>query len=307
MTEAAQTYLTLGTGSEETDNGFYTALNYIRDNANTQYGKGKLFERLIRTYLREDPFYQKRFSEVYLWSEWAELRPEFDSVDLGVDLVAEERDGGYCAIQCKCYAENTRISSADLDTFIAYSNRSPFTARIFVDTAREWSANLRKKLDGLQPACQRISAADLASRPVKWPDLSVETTEHLDYQQETSASEHIRERRLMRLSTASKTKTVANSSWRAARAKPSRHSESLKKLRESVVGCYISFLLLDSSHRRCGNGQSNKAFRTDTSVSARIQRRVKRQRTHLFWNWKSRSPRTLPTSLMPSRRPMKTV
>ena len=38
--------------------------------------------------------------------------------------------------------------------------------------------------DGLQPPCQRISAADLASRPVKWPDLSVETTEHLDYQQE---------------------------------------------------------------------------------------------------------------------------
>ena len=185
MTEATQTYFTVGSGSEETDSGFYTALNYIRENANTQYGKGKLFERLIRTYLLEDPFYQKRFAEVYLWAEWAELRPEFDSVDLGIDLVAEERDGGYCAIQCKCYAENARISSADIDTFISYSNRSPFTARIFVDTARDWSANLRKKLDGLQPSCQRISAADLASRPVKWPDLSIETTEHLDYQQET--------------------------------------------------------------------------------------------------------------------------
>ena len=117
MAEAAQTYLTLGTESEETDTGFYNALNYIRENANTQYGKGRLFERLIRSYLLEDPFYQKRFSEVYLWSEWAERRPEFDSVDLGIDLVAEERDGGYCAIQCKCYAENARISSADLDTF----------------------------------------------------------------------------------------------------------------------------------------------------------------------------------------------
>ena len=184
MTEATQTYFTVGNENQEADSGFYTALNYIRENANTQYGKGKLFERLIRTYLLEDPFYQKRFSEVYLWTEWAELRPEFDSVDLGIDLVAEEHNGGYCAIQCKCYAENARISSADLDTFISYSNRAPFTARIFVDTARDWSANLRKKLDGLQPACQRISAADLASRPVKWPDLSVETTEHLDYQQE---------------------------------------------------------------------------------------------------------------------------
>ena len=185
MTEETQTYLTLGTASEETDNGFYTALSYIRENANTQYGKGRLFERLIRSYLLEDPFYQKRFSEVYLWSEWADLRPEFDGVDIGIDLVAQERDGGYCAIQCKCYAENTRIAKGHLDTFISASAREPFTARMFVDTGSDWSANLRRTLDGLQPPCQRISAADLASRPVKWPDLSTEEAEHLDYQQET--------------------------------------------------------------------------------------------------------------------------
>ena len=191
MTEAAQTYLSLGTGSEETDNGFYNALNYIRENANTQYGKGRLFERLIRSYLLEDPFYKKRFSEVYLWSEWADLRPEFDGVDIGIDLVAEEGDGGYCAIQCKCYAENTRIAKGHLDTFISASAREPFTARMFVDTGSDWSANLRRTLDGLQPPCQRVSAADLASRPVDWPDLSIEEAEQLDYQQETfSLREH---------------------------------------------------------------------------------------------------------------------
>ena len=194
MSEAAQTYFALGTENEETHSGFYTALNYIQENANTQYGKGNLFERLIRTYLLEDPFYQKRFSEVYLWSEWAELRPEFDGVDIGIDLVAEERDGGYCAIQCKCYAENTRILKKDLDTFISASAREPFTARIFVDTARDWSANVYRTLDGLQPPCQRISAADLASRPVEWPDLSIEEAEQLNYQQETfSLREHQKE------------------------------------------------------------------------------------------------------------------
>ena len=191
MSEATQTYFTVGSGTEDTDNGFYSALNYIRENANTQYGKGKLFERLIRTYLLEDPFYQKRFSEVYLWSEWAELRPEFDGVDIGIDLVAQERDGGYCAIQCKCYAENTRISKGDLDTFISASAREPFTSRMFVDTGSDWSANVYRTLDGLQPPCQRISAADLASRPVDWPDFSREAPEQLDYQQETfSLREH---------------------------------------------------------------------------------------------------------------------
>ena len=49
--------------------------------------------------------------------------------------------------------------------------------------ASDWSANLHRALDGVEPACQRISAADLASRPVKWPDLSLEAPEQLDYHQ----------------------------------------------------------------------------------------------------------------------------
>ncbi|MDE0085833.1 MAG: DEAD/DEAH box helicase family protein [Candidatus Poribacteria bacterium] len=194
MSETTQIYLPFGNGSEEADNGFYGALNYIRENANTEYGKGRYFERLIRAYLLEDPFYKKRFSEVYLWSEWGQLRPEFDGKDMGIDLVAQERDGGYCAIQCKCYAEDKRISKADLDSFISESNREPYTARMFVDTGKSWSANLLKAIDGLQPPCQRISAADLASRPVQWPNLSHEVPEQLDYQLETfSLREHQKE------------------------------------------------------------------------------------------------------------------
>ena len=191
MSEATQLHLPLGNGSEQTDNGFYDALNYIRQNANSQFGKGRLFERLIQAYLLEDPFYKKRFSEVYLWTEWAQLHPEVGGVDLGIDLVATERDGGYCAIQCKCYAEDKRISKADLDSFISESNRKPYTARMFVDTGKSWSKNLLKAIDGLQPPCQRISAADLASRPVQWPDLSHQAPDQLDYQLESfSLREH---------------------------------------------------------------------------------------------------------------------
>ena len=191
MPQATQLHLPLGNGSEQTDNGFYDALNYIRQNANSQFGKGRLFERLIQAYLLEDPFYKKRFSEVYLWTEWAQLRPEVGGVDLGIDLVATERDGGYCAIQCKCYAEDKRISKADLDSFISESNRKPYTARMFVDTGKSWSKNLLKAIDGLQPPCQRISAADLASRPVQWPDLSHQAPDQLNYQLETfSLREH---------------------------------------------------------------------------------------------------------------------
>ena len=158
MSDATQAFLSLENPNEDSDNGFHTVLDYIRKNANSQFGKGRLFERLIQKYFTEDPFYKKRFSAIYLWSQWAEFRPEFDGVDIGIDLVAEEREGGFCAIQCKCYAENTRVSKGDLDKFIFASARQPYTSRIFVDTGSDWSANLRRALDGVEPACQRISA-----------------------------------------------------------------------------------------------------------------------------------------------------
>ena len=41
-----------------------------------------------------DPVYRDRFSGVWLWSEWAAMRPGFDATDTGIDLVAEELEGG---------------------------------------------------------------------------------------------------------------------------------------------------------------------------------------------------------------------
>ena len=111
-------------------NGFQQVLDHIRSIADSEFDKGQLFERLMKTYFTQDPLYRDRFSEVWLWSEWAALRADFDGKDTGIDLVAEESTGGYCAIQCKCYAPGTRISKAHLDSFISASARDPFTARI---------------------------------------------------------------------------------------------------------------------------------------------------------------------------------
>ena len=90
--------------------------------------KGRLFERLIKTYFEQDPLYRDRFASVSLWSDWAAGQSGFGSTDIGVDLVAEERAGGFCAVQCKCYAPGTRISKGHLDSFISASARDPFTA-----------------------------------------------------------------------------------------------------------------------------------------------------------------------------------
>ena len=58
-----------------------------------------------------DPIYKEYFSEVWLWMDFPKRG---NMPDTGIDLVAVIRDtGDYCAIQCKCYAENQTLEKSD--------------------------------------------------------------------------------------------------------------------------------------------------------------------------------------------------
>ena len=166
------------------DDGFQRVLDHIRSIAGTEAEKGRLFERLMKAYFQEDPLYRDRFSDVRLWSEWAATRLDFDGADIGIDLVAEEREGGVCAIQCKCYAPGTRISKAHLDSFISASAREPFTSLIVVDTGDGWGPNAVKTVTGLDRECAVLRFGDLASRPFDWPDLVHQEPETLAWRAE---------------------------------------------------------------------------------------------------------------------------
>ena len=162
---------------------FQDVLDQIRSMAESESHKGRLFERLMKTYFREDPIYADRFSNVWLWSEWSRRMPGFDGADLGIDLVAEEHSGGYCAIQCKCYAPKTRISKPHLDSFISASARDPFTARIVVDTGDAWGPNAVKTVKGLTPPCAVLRFGGLFDSPFDWPDLAEQEPEDLTFRQ----------------------------------------------------------------------------------------------------------------------------
>ena len=163
---------------------FQQVLEQIRDVSESEFHKGRLFERLMKTYFQQDPIYQERFSTVWLWAEWAATQVDFDGSELGIDLVAQERIGGLCAIQCKCYAPKTRISKPHLDSFISASARDPFTSRIFVDTGSSWGTAARKTIQGLKPACQVLRCGDLTERPFNWPNLVHDGPESLSYRAE---------------------------------------------------------------------------------------------------------------------------
>ena len=131
----------MATATEIRNESLERTLDRIRADASSPFDSGRRFERLMKQYFRVDPVYTDQFSDVWLWSEWAAEQPSFAARDLGIDLVAAMRDGGYCAIQCKFHAPDSRITKAALDSFIAASDRDPFTRRMVVDTGAEWGPN----------------------------------------------------------------------------------------------------------------------------------------------------------------------
>ena len=183
MSETTQGYLGIDSESTKVNLGFQSVLNYIREHARSERQKGDYFERLMQKYFTEDPDYKDQFSEVYLWKEWAQRRTEFDGTDIGVDLVAKKHDGTYCAIQCKCYAEDTRVSKPHIDSFISASASEIFTSRILVNTGGELGENALRTIEPLGEKFRIIRFRDLENSPFEWPDLSLQEPEQLTYKQ----------------------------------------------------------------------------------------------------------------------------
>ena len=156
----------------------HEALDRLRELATDPFDQGRRFERLIKTALRKHPgIYGDRFEEVWLWSEW----PERDGPDRGIDLVARERDGGHCAIQCKFFAPARPVPKSEIDKFISASDRETFTSRLIVNTGGVVRRNTLKTLEQLKTPCRVLELADLAAWPVDdWRDF-VEEPERLDF------------------------------------------------------------------------------------------------------------------------------
>ncbi len=103
-------------------------LKELFDASTDERDKGDRFERLMAAYLRTDVTWTDRFSDVWLWMDWPgrQGRP-----DTGIDLVAQERDGGgLTAIQCKFYAPTHTLQRADIDSFFTASGKAGFASRL---------------------------------------------------------------------------------------------------------------------------------------------------------------------------------
>lgn len=127
---------------------------------------GDRFERLMLAYLRSEPMWFSRFSNVWLWGDWPGRQGE---VDTGIDLVCEHRDGsGFTAVQCKCYAPTSTLDMKDLGTFFTRSGKPPFTERMIISTTNRWTKHLQRAVEGQDKPTVKVTLGDLEDSAVDW-------------------------------------------------------------------------------------------------------------------------------------------
>lgn len=157
--------------STKTSMDFDRLIHQLRDTARNTREQGDRLERLTKLFLTQDSIQSRLYKDVHLWNEW-DGREGYG--DIGIDLVAENVDGGITAIQCKFYDEHSTIAKENIDSFIAASGRGPFTHRIIVSTTDKWSKNAEKMLEEQRFPVQRMGLQNFRDSNIDWSTYSLD-------------------------------------------------------------------------------------------------------------------------------------
>ncbi len=144
-------------------------LDVLRQESLDTVDQGSKFERLVRACLSVAPVYHQQYGQVWHWNEWAR-RHGISGQDTGIDLVAETRDGRYCAIQCKFFQKDHALQKGEIASFLSAANESwgldeqiTFSEMILVSTAARLSSNAENSLKKQRIPAIHLGFSDLAA------------------------------------------------------------------------------------------------------------------------------------------------
>lgn len=148
---------------------FDDILTKIRGEANNSRDLGDRFERVMLDFFKADRHYRNRFgNRVWLWKRWARDN-DISRPDEGIDIVAQERNGDLCAVQCKCYADDGSIDLKALGTFMAASKTYNMKNLILVYTGDHITEKAEHHLKKHNGAI--LTQETLRSAAVDWGDF----------------------------------------------------------------------------------------------------------------------------------------
>ncbi|RXT26843.1 helicase [Lacticaseibacillus chiayiensis] len=131
-----------------------------------QRDRGTMFEKVVKSYLLNEPTYKNLYDEVWMLNE-VPAEYHIPKKDLGVDLVARHRDSGkLTAIQAKYY--RGKVSKDTINSYVAELNKNYYADGLLVATTDDWNKNAEAALDDGSKDINRIGLSDLRHSSFDW-------------------------------------------------------------------------------------------------------------------------------------------
>jgi predicted helicase len=184
-------------GRNHADRGdVHDILSQYRKFSHNEREKGKLFEQMIAKFLLTDPRYANRLERVWMWNEWPE---RWQEADIGIDLVALERDtGNYWAVQCKFYDTEATLNKQSIDSFLATSSKKfnadgiekTFSYRLIVSTTSNWGHNAEDVINNQSIPVGTLYLNELSESPIDWSTFCIDKPQEMRYRAKKVPREH---------------------------------------------------------------------------------------------------------------------
>lgn len=151
---------------------FISLIQEIETEKRTNRDRGTLFELLTKTYLENEPMYQRLFEKVWMLNE-VPVQYNIPTRDTGVDLIAKKHDSEeLVAIQAKYYSSDTRIRKEHIDSFLNEVGKNYYSEGLIITTTDQWSINAEEALNNRNKTIMRISLSQLKESRIDWSEFS---------------------------------------------------------------------------------------------------------------------------------------
>ena len=161
----------------------YDALDPIVNASISEKEKGTKYEAACVWYLANDPYWAHVFRRVGTLEQalsWDDC-PVHDTQDTGIDLVAQDSDGDWWAIQCKCHDSEKQLPKGVCDSFFARALGDPAISRYMVmTTAKGLAKNLGQQVENT--GTMVVDTAKMAASNLDWvPFIEGRAAERVTY------------------------------------------------------------------------------------------------------------------------------
>lgn len=160
---------------------FDQLVEQIDSNLDKQRDRGTAFEKMVVAYLKNEPTYKQKFSDVWMLSD---VPKEYGipKKDLGVDIVARDYAGNLTAVQAKYY--KGKVGKDTINSFVAEAGKDYYSAGMLVSSTDEWNRNAEAALENNTKPITRIGLSQLRRANFDWQKFSFAKENNLSDKEE---------------------------------------------------------------------------------------------------------------------------